>query len=251
MRKGFASRVRRVVDQADIVLEVVDARFPEQTRNFLMEKRIVKTGQAIVVILNKSDLISAAQAKKAKAVITKEFPCVFMSAKERSGKKRILAEIGKATKGKEIRVGVVGYPNTGKSSIINLMKGKKVASTSRKAGFTRGEQLIRISENVMLIDTPGVIPAEERDEFALFLVGSKNAQDLKDHELVAVKLLEYLAAEKPKALKKRYGFAKVVDAESALEEIALHRKRLSKGGKPDLAAAARILLEDWGKGKLN
>ena len=249
MKQGFASRVRQVIKQADVILEIADARFAEQTRNNALEKRVAASGKRLVVVLNKSDLIGPSQVRRAKAIVRKEFPCIFVSAKDRSGKSRILEEIGKAKGSGKVTVGIVGYPNTGKSSIINLLRGRKAAPTSRKAGFTRGERIVRINENISLVDTPGVIPVEERDSFSLFLMGAKNPQDLEDKQLGAIQLIDFLSINSPKAIKALYGVSGK-DPETVLEKIALKRKRIAKGGVPDLEAAARIVLEDWAKGKL-
>ncbi len=250
MGKGFTARVKRVISEADIILEVVDSRFPQETRNHWMEQTIVEKKKKLIIIANKADLVSVEKVRRVKRKLAKEFPCVFVSAKERFGKKKLLEEIGKASHKKEIKIGIIGYPNTGKSSITNMLRGKKVAKTSRKAGFTRGEQLIRINAKTTLIDTPGVIPADESDEFSLFLVGSKNPQDLSDHELIALKLIEFLARESPGALEKRYGVELPAEPENVLEQIAVNRKKLAKGGTPNLNSAARLILEDWGRNKI-
>lgn len=247
MGRGFASRVNRVIWQSDIVIEVVDARFPEETRNSALETKVIESGKKLIVAINKADLVSKERAKRAKRGISKPAVCVFLSAKDKKGINRIMREIGIA-KGKTAVVGVIGYPNTGKSSLINALKGKKVARTSKRAGFTRGEQLVRLNQEVMLVDSPGVIPFGERDEFRLFLVGAKNVQDLSDKEFAALKLIEFIQKNNPKELKKKYGI--VGKGEKVLEEIAIKRKKLSTGAVPDLNAAARIILEDWSKGKL-
>ena len=250
MGKGFHSRVQRMLEQADIVLETVDARFVEETRNQAIERKVVEKGKKLIIVINKSDLVEKRQAEKSKRKLSKQFPTVFVSAKERSGKKKLQEAIGKEACGKKVKIAVVGYPNSGKSSIINVLKGKKAALTSRKAGFTRGEQLVRISQNILLIDLPGLIPFEERDEYKLFLVGAKNRQDLEDKQLVALKLVEFVSERNPGELEKRYGIKEAANAEQVLDEVALKRKKLLKGGKPDLEAASTIILEDWSKHKL-
>ncbi len=247
MRKSFASRVGRIIRQSDIVIEVVDARFPEETRNRALESKVVDSGKKLIIAINKADLVSKERAKRAKRGISKPAVCVFLSAKDRKGVKRLMREIGIAGKGKSV-VGVIGYPNTGKSSVINALKGRKVVRTSRKAGFTRGEQLVRLNQEVMLVDSPGVIPFNERDEFKLFLVGAKNVQDLGDRELAALKLIEFVQKNNSGELKKKYGI--LGKGEKVLEEIAVKRKKLLKGGVPDTNAAAGIVLEDWARGRL-
>lgn len=232
MRKGYQYRAREVVKQSDLLLEVLDARFPQQSRNKEMEEHAVREGKKILLVLNKSDLVSKNKAEKFKKELEEEFPCVFVSAKERKGINRLRQKISEIGKG---RIGVIGYPNTGKSSVINALKGRKTAPISIKAGFTKGQQYVKLNEKILLIDSPGVIPFKERDEFFLALIGAKNPEQLKDTEATALKLLEMLGEKEP---------------EKRLEEIALEKKKLLKKGIPDTKAASKILLQQWQKGKI-
>ena len=144
---------------------------------------------------------------------------------------------------------VLGYPNTGKSSLINYLKGRKSARVSITAGLTRGKQFFRISENVMLIDTPGVLPFFRGGEPKLALLSAKSVQALKDPIAAAQKILSEL----------KHGGAKEVfgveflgnDFEGLLEKMALAKNRLKKGGKPDTETMAKKLILDWQKGKIN
>ena len=143
-------------------------------------------------------------------------------------------------------VGVIGYPNTGKSSVINKLSGKKIR-TSITAGFTRGQQIINAGK-FKLIDSPGIIPLEERDANELVLIGAKNPSQLKYPEEAAIKLIELLKEKNPKALTELG--AKSNDPDEILEEIAIQKKRLMKKGLPDTNAIAKQLLLDWQKGKI-
>ena len=94
----------------------------------------------------------------------------------------------------------MGYPNTGKSSLINYLKGKKSAKTSITAGFTRGEQIFRISERAVLIDTPGVIPFMRGGEAKLALMASKSPQDLQNPVFSAQKVLQEMQSKGAEAI---------------------------------------------------
>lgn len=249
-KQGFLARVYRIASSADLVLEIADARFPQLSRNKQLEEFVREKGKKLVIVLNKSDLASKRKSELEKNKIMQEgIASVFVSSKEKQGGERLRKEIGKnLSKGK---IAIVGYPNTGKSSIINLLKGKSVAKTARKAGFTRGEQLVKLKEGLYLIDTPGIIPFKERNEFLLAVIGSKNPEQLKDKENTALELIEMLLKENAESIGKCYGVkAREKNPEEVLEEIALKKGRLMKGGIADLNAASAIIINDWQKGKL-
>jgi len=122
----------------------------------------------LVIVVNKADLVPEEFLKEVKKEIEKEFPVVVFSAHKNKGIKELLNKIKELSKGKSlVKIGVLGYPNVGKSSVINTLKKKKVATTSPKPGMTRGEKLIKLFNNVFLIDTPGIITLEFQEDLAL------------------------------------------------------------------------------------
>lgn len=249
--EGFAGRVNALIEKSDILLEILDARFPSITRNFPMERKILNMGKKLVLVLNKSDLVSKNKCDKIKHGLKKTCPAVFVSSTKKTGIKRLKEQIGILSEKSNNLVGVIGYPNTGKSSVINALCGRKSAKTSIKAGFTRGEQYIRVSNSILLIDSPGIIPFGENDEFILALIGSKNPEQLHDIENTSVKLIEFLLNEDSKFFEKNFGIkTETTDAEKILEEIALKKGRMLKGGIPDTETVSRQLILDWQKGKL-
>jgi ribosome biogenesis GTPase A len=161
--QGFWRIVRDVIFQSDVLLEVVDARMPNLTRNKKVESLIKRKRKILIIVVNKSDLIT----REMKNEFSQNLPrnAVFFSCKNRTGifdLKEMIYESGK--KG-DIKIGVIGYPNTGKSSVINALSGfKEMAKTSPIPGFTTGVQWIRGKGNFMFFDTPGVIPLDEKDE---------------------------------------------------------------------------------------
>ncbi len=238
----FWRAVNKVIKDSDIVLEVLDARMIDETRNKEIEDKIKKEGKQIIYVINKCDLISQAHAEMKKKEL---FPCVFISSKERLGTKMLREKILRYANKEQVKVGVVGYPNVGKSSIINVLKGVGSAKTSPESGYTKGIQHVRMSNRILLIDTPGVIPYKEKDESKLGKIAAKNFDVIKDPEGVAIQVIE----ENPDFIRKTYGIKYDSDAEKTLEDIALKFNKLIKGGMPDTIQAAKIVLKDWQRGR--
>lgn len=235
--------VNSVIREADILLEILDARLIDETRNLELEKKIETAGKKIIYVINKSDLTSQRFLEQKKKEL---WPCVFVSSVEHHGSKMLRELILRMTDKEEVTVGVVGYPNTGKSSVINMLKGKASAGTSPQSGYTRGLQKVKATNRIMLIDSPGVIPFKRDDETKLALIGSLNAAKLKDPDIDAMTLIESLHG----AVESYYGIEPGEDSEESLERIALKKGKLKKGGKPDIMLTARLIIQDWQRGKI-
>src|SRR3989344_4460278 len=165
--KEVKSKYWKIVDEilrkSYIILNVIDARLYNETRNTIIEGKLRGYGKRFIFVLNKSDLVSKNDLFKAVRELDKITITIPVSCRERHGKLRLIKEITRSVKKRPMTIGVVGYPNTGKSSVINYLKGRKAARTSSIAGFTKGIQWINLSKNIRLIDTPGVIPFIEKN----------------------------------------------------------------------------------------
>ncbi len=245
---GFWETVKQVVDEADIVIEVLDARFPAKSRNAELERLVRNRRKKLILLLNKTDLIG----RDAAAVHRKQMGqnCVFVSAMNKEGTSSLRRKIGELSEGRNVKVAIVGYPNVGKSSIINVLSRKRAARTSPRAGFTKGMQFVRVSRGVMLIDTPGVIQVDDKDETLMVMLGSKNLEQVVDLESTGVEIADTLLKSNPDEMVAFYGVDGAGDGEEFLERLAILRNRLLRGARPDLNAAARILINDLQKGKL-
>ena len=240
---NFWRKVNEVIRDADVLLEVVDARLVDLTRNEEIETKIERAGKKLIIVANKCDLISKEEAERIKKSIKNS---IFMSAKDKEGTKKLKEAIFKTAKKDQVVVGVLGYPNTGKSSVINSLRGKAVAKTSSQSGYTRGLQKVRISKRLVLLDTPGVFPYKEQDEAKHALTGAKSVHDIKDVELAAMRLIETLDGK----IEEHYGVEKKDDPEETLEEIGLKLNKLLKKGKADTKATSRVIINDWQSGKI-
>ena len=249
MKGGFFARLSKVVDSSDIILEVLDARFPGLTRNRDLEQKVIASGKRLLFVINKADFASKRHAEAQKKLLSQEAETFFVSAKKRQGISLLRNRLFALAEKKRCVCGVVGYPNTGKSSLINILVGRRVAGTSKKAGFTRGERLVRVSKNLLLFDSPGTIPFDENDEFRLMLVNSKTAEQLSDPENTGMQFAEFVVSSQPDFFEKNFGLTGT-DAEALLEAFALKKGFLLSGGRPDCAAAAKFLIMQWQSGKI-
>ncbi len=245
--------LKEVIKKADILLEVVDARFPDETRNSEVERDIARSKKPFIIVLNKCDLVSKETIEKTKSRLSQIAPTVFVSTKDRFGttmlRHKILEIAG--IKGRDILVGSLGYPNTGKSSVINGVAGKHKASTSPISGHTKGLQLVNAGSRIMFIDTPGVIPFGENDEYIQGLLAVKDATHLQDPIGVAMKIIEKMCAENKPALESFYHVT--IEAQDSYDVLLLIGRQsnfLMKRGEVDETRAAIKIINDWQKGLL-
>ncbi|MBT5021638.1 GTPase [Candidatus Woesearchaeota archaeon] len=239
---NFWNVVNKVIRDADILLEVLDARHVDESRNIEVEQKVQQAGKKLIYVINKCDLINKSRSEQAKKGLN---PCVFISAKDHLGTTKLREMIMRVAKGKQVKVGVLGFPNTGKSSLINALKGSGAAKTSSQSGFTKGEQRVRASKRLILIDTPGVIPYRENADKKHVKISAIDFSRIKEPDIAAMNLIDELDG----VIEAHYG-VEGVDSEEIVEKIALKYRKLGKGGLPDLDVAGRMILRDWQIGKI-
>lgn len=238
---SFDKIVNNVIYEADIILLIIDARRVKESINKKIEEQILSKKKKFMYIINKCDLITKEEQQKIKLDNSLQ-----ISATKHWGTMRLLQKIMLLGKGKDVVVGVVGYPNTGKSTVINALKGKHSAPTSSKSGYTKGLQKIRISRKIMLLDTPGVFSFDDKKEVKNLIIGAVDAEKLKDPEAGAMELIQALDG----TIEKHYGVKKRKDFLKTLEEIAIKKKILKKGGVTDNARMGKQIIMMWQKGKI-
>jgi nuclear GTP-binding protein len=149
---------------------------------------------------------------------------------------------------KQISVGLVGYPNTGKSSIINTLKSKKVCNVAPIPGETKVWQYITLMKRIYLIDCPGVVYGSSDDsETEIILKGVVRVENLPQPEEHIPAVLERVKKE---YLSKTYSISEWEDHVDFLTQIAKKSGKLLKGGEADLGTVAKMVLNDWIRGRI-
>lgn len=249
MKRGFWIVVKDMIEKADVILEILDARMPDLTRNKYLEQYAATSGKRLILVINKKDLISDNAIKSIEEAYSGQ-DYALVSSKNHKDMNKFIGLIKIKAKKDKLKVAFIGYPNTGKSSLINILSKGGKAKTSLESGVTRGMQLITGKGGLMLIDTPGVVPYEDRKEIMLGLTSAISPDKLSDPEAVAYELLGIFKKSNPIALEKEYGLDAGLDAEELLLEFGKKRYMLKKGGIVDERRAAIQLLTDWHNGRI-
>lgn len=256
----------------DVVIEVLDARVPIASQN--PDIRQITANKKKIVILNKSDLANETETKKWIEYFKNQgitaIPTDSNLGKGIKETLRIIQDIMQediqkaANKGrinKNIRIMIVGIPNVGKSSFINRMINKKSAEVGNKPGVTKQKQWLRISNNIELLDTPGVLwPKFENHEVALKLAYTGSIKDeLINKDEIAYNLIKYLEKNNKNEFFTRYKLTEgeinsiIPNEDKTLEImnlIARKRGAIISGGEIDYEKVSSLILNDFRTGKI-
>ncbi|XP_056900973.1 nucleolar GTP-binding protein 2 [Takifugu flavidus] len=258
-KKGQSKRIwgelYKVIDSSDVIIQVLDARDPMGTRSKSIETYLKKEKpwKHLIFVLNKCDLIPTWVTKRWVAVLSPEYPTLAFHASLTNsfGKGsliQLLRQFGKLhTDKKQISVGFIGYPNVGKSSIINTLRSKKVCNVAPIAGETKVWQYITLMRRIFLIDCPGVVYPSEDSESDIVLKGVVQVEKIKNPEEHIGPVLE---RAKPEYIQKTYRIPTWDSPEDFLEKLAFRTGKLLKGGEPDLSTVSKMVLNDWQRGRI-
>lgn len=302
-RKAYDKVFKQVVDQADVILYVLDARDPEGTRSRDVERSVMAAasgGKRLILVLNKVDLIPPPVLRAWLAHLRKYFPTLPLRASNaapnahtfnhrdltvQSTSSALFRALKTFAAGRNLKraisVGVIGYPNVGKSSVINALLSRlsgrggqrSACPAGAEAGVTTSIRSVKIDSKLTLLDSPGIVfPSASETGSATFV--PKNATEAKAH-LVLLNAVPPKQIDDPipavQLLLKRLStsqdllsrLTKVYDLPALLPnpnngdattdflvQVARKRGRLGRGGVPNIQAAAMTVVTDWRDGRI-
>lgn len=253
--KRIWNELYKVVDSSDVILQILDARDPLGTRSAHIEKylRTEKPYKHLIFILNKVDLVPTWVTQRWVAILSAEYPTVAFHASMthpfgKGSLINLLRQFGKLhVDKKQISVGFIGYPNVGKSSVINTLRSKKVCKVAPIAGETKVWQYITLMRKIYLIDCPGVVYPSDETDTEKVLKGVVRIELVKEPEDYIEAVLERV---RPQYLAKTYKVTDWTNPKDFLEKLAFRTGKLLKKGEPDTYTVSRMVLNDFQRGKL-
>jgi nuclear GTP-binding protein len=266
--KGTSRRIYgelyKVIDSSDVILHILDARDPLGTmcESVLEYMKKEKAHKQVVLVINKCDLVPNWVTARYIQHLTPRYPTIaFHASPNHSFGKGSLIQLLRQfsqlhSDKKQISVGFVGYPNVGKSSVINTLKSGKVCRVAPVPGETKVWQYITLTRRIYLIDCPGVVPTSANDsQTSTVLKGVLRVEALP---VPSEHIPALMSRVKPLYLSRTYGVAlpdpddpsRSWDPEQFLDTLARMKGRLLKGGEPDVDGVAKIILSDWVRGRI-
>lgn len=260
---GHMAKAKREVSEklkfVDIVFELVDARLPLSSRNPLLNQILQQKPR--IILLNKADLADPKQTTQWIEYFKKQgITALAINAQESQGIKQIVP-LAKATlkekiardkarglKPRAIRAMILGIPNVGKSTLLNRLIGKKIAQTGNKPGVTKGQQWLKLGNELELLDTPGILWPKFDDKaigMKLALTGAIKDQLLHLDDLT-IYGLDFFARFYPGHIQTRYAFAD----ESLLGGELIMQLSQGLGFRDDYNRACERIIHDIRQGKL-
>lgn len=256
--------IKEAIQLVDILIETCDARIPKSSRNPELAK--IAPHKPRLIVYNKADLADPEQTKRWLQQQEGETLSLSMNALKKEGVSSLLKACrelcqekieraeNRGRMNRPIRAMLVGIPNTGKSTLINAMSGKKAAHTSDRPGVTRAPQWIR-TEQLEWMDMPGVLWPKLGTQEAMLNLAATGAvkDDVLDIEEIAYLLMQKLCILYPQAMLERFSLQREDLLQAPYDLFcALARKRgcILSGGRLDLRRFSILFVDEFRAGKM-
>jgi ribosome biogenesis GTPase A len=241
----------------DLVIEVVDARLPQSSENPMLNQIIKHRGKPHLKLLNKSDIADPKITSQWLKYYSQRANTLSLSVSAKNKKNKLAIKEAcfslvphRGTSIKPVRAIIIGIPNVGKSSLINLLTQRKIAKTGDVPAVTQMQQRIIVDDDFVLTDTPGLMWHKIEDEMQGNYLAASNIIGINayDETEAALYLLDCLKASYATELMTRYDLDPheiAQPSEQIIEMIAEKKRMLLKGSQPDLKKAAMTILQDY------
>lgn len=252
------TEMKDALSQVDILIEVLDARIPYSSENPEIAK--IRGDKPCIKILNKSDLADPdTTAAWQEYLETDRAVKTFTTSIDNLAKtKQILELIRKTCAQKDasvktINAMIIGIPNVGKSTLINILAERIIAKTGNEPAVTKNQQRINLGNGIVLLDTPGVLwPKLENPNTGYRLAISGAVKDTAiEYDDIGFYAADYLIKAYPEHLKSRFKIEEVPSTEIEFLELAASKRgALMAGGRVNLHKICELLIGEYRSGKL-
>jgi len=283
-KRAYFKEFKKIVEMSDVILEVLDARDPLGCRCPDVEQKIVAKhpNKKIIFILNKIDLVPQENVEPWLKYLRNEFPAIAFKCSTQEQRKNLgrndkkkseaggLSTVQLLEKSEclgadtllqllknysrnsgmktALSVGIIGYPNVGKSSLINSLKRTRSVGVGSTPGFTKVVQEIQLDKSIKLIDSPGIVfSTKNSSDSDIILRNAIKVSQVVDPIAPVEAIMRKCQREQLMAV---YKLSEYNDTTGFLIQIATNRGKLKKGGAPNILQAAKSVLQDWNEGRI-